>query len=177
MNLSSCIMLSSNIVCCSPHVSGHPSVPLNLTFTQISIATDSFTVKLNWDPPQNDGGLPIANYFIFINGSQEMGDTSTNVTLMLNSTEEYVISISAVNECGLVGNTTSMIVAGITKCSMCMPHCMSNNFVHTESFDMVHAPSEGSIIIIRGKAWGGGCEKSLSVYGGCFPCTPSPSPR
>ena len=91
--------------------SGYPSAPLNLTSTQISTPTDSFTVRLDWDPPQIDGGVPITDYLISVNGSQEMGRNSTNVTLTLNSTGQYVIGISAVNECGLL-NITSTVVSG-----------------------------------------------------------------
>lgn len=96
-------------------ISGYPSAPQNLIFTQISILTDTFAVRLDWDPPQMDGGMLIANYLILVNGSQ-MDSTiftrATNVALILNSTEKYMIEISAINECGLFGNSASVIVSG-----------------------------------------------------------------
>ena len=61
----------------------------------------------------NDGGVAITNYLIFVNGSG-VNSTSTNVTLTLNSTGQYLIEISAVNDCGLNGGTISMIISGDT---------------------------------------------------------------
>ena len=92
---------------------GPPSPPQNLRVTLISTATNNVAVRLDWDPPMNDGGAAITNYLIFVNGS-EMNSTSTSVTLTLNSTTHYLIEISAVNGCGLNGDSAPMIISGDT---------------------------------------------------------------
>ena len=89
--------------------SGPPSPPRNLSFTWTSTTTDNVAARLDWDPPLNDGG----NYLIFVNGS-EMNSSSTSVTLTLNSTGQYLIEISAVNDCGLNGDSVSVIISGDT---------------------------------------------------------------
>ena len=92
---------------------GPPSPPRNLRFTQISTATNNVVVRLDWDPPLNDGGVAITNYRIFVNGS-EMTSTSTNATLTLNSMGQYLIEISAINGCGLNADSVLMIILGDT---------------------------------------------------------------
>ena len=84
---------------------GFPSTPMNLRS-----ATDSVAVRLDWDPPQNDGGVAITNYLIFVNMSQQVVSTNTTTTLALNSTGQHLIEISAVNECGLEGDNVSIII-------------------------------------------------------------------
>ena len=91
-------------------LSGSPSPPRNLSFTWTSTTTDNVAVRLYWDPPLNDGGADITNYLIFVNGS-EMNSSSTSVTLTLNSTGQYLIEISAVNGCGLNGDSVLMIIS------------------------------------------------------------------
>ena len=58
----------------------------------------------------NDGGVAITNYLIFV----KMNSTSTNVTLILTSTGQYLIEISAVNDCGLNGDSALIIISGDT---------------------------------------------------------------
>ena len=72
-------------------------------------------MRLDWDPPLNDGGVTITNYLIFVNGSQEVTSTSTNdVILTLSSTGQHLIEISAVNDCRLMGdNVTTIAIIGI----------------------------------------------------------------
>ena len=91
---------------------GPPSPPMNLQYTVISTTTDNVFVRLDWDPPMNNGGVTITNYLIFVNGSQEVGSNCTNVTLTLNSTGQHFLQINAVNDCGLVGDISSVIVSG-----------------------------------------------------------------
>ena len=81
---------------------GSPSTPMNLR------ATDSVAVRLDWDPPLNDGGVAITNYLIFVNMSQQVVSTNNTTTLTLNSTGQHLIEISAVNECGLEGDHVSI---------------------------------------------------------------------
>ena len=84
---------------------GFPSTPMNLRS-----ATDSAAVRLDWDPPLNDGGVAITNYLIFVNMSQQVVSTDTTTTLTLNSTGQHLIEISAVNDCGLEGDNVSIII-------------------------------------------------------------------
>ena len=76
-----------------------PSPPVNLTSA----------VRLDWDPPLNDGGAAITNYLIFVNMSQQVVSTDTTTTLTLNSTGQHLIEISAVNFCGSSVNTSKII--------------------------------------------------------------------
>ena len=94
---------------------GPPSPPQNLGFsTLISTATDNVAVRLDWDPPLNDGGVAITNYLIFVNGSQEVTSSGTNVILTLSSTGQHLIEISAVNDCRLMGdNVTTIAIIGM----------------------------------------------------------------
>ena len=86
---------------------------MNLSSSLILTATNSFAVRLDWDPPLNDGGAAITNYLIFVNMSQQVVSTNTTTTLTLNSTGQHLIEISAVNECGLVGANASSSITGI----------------------------------------------------------------
>ena len=107
-------LLCSEVVCFHGALlyAGPPSPPMNLHYTVISTTTDTVVVRLHWDPPMNNGGVTITNYLIFVNGSQEVGSNCTNVTLTLNSTGQHFLQINAVNDCGLVGDITSVIVSG-----------------------------------------------------------------
>ena len=82
---------------------GTPSPPQNLRHT----ITDTATVRLDWDPPLNEGGAAITNYLIFVNTSQQVVSADTATTLTLNST---VIEVLAMNACGFLGNASSEIV-------------------------------------------------------------------
>ena len=73
----------------------------------------STATGLDWDPPQNNGGVTITNYLIIVNGYLEVGSNITNVILELNSTGQHLIEISAVNGCGLVSNNASIDVSGM----------------------------------------------------------------
>ena len=87
---------------------GFPSSPVNLNST---LTPDCVDVRLNWDPPLNDGGVAISNYLIFVNMSQQVV-SNTTTTLTLNSARQHFIEISAVNECGLVGANASSFIEG-----------------------------------------------------------------
>ena len=89
---------------------GSPSSAINLSSTLTPTTMNSVAVRLDWDPPRNDGGVAITNYLIFVNMSQQVVSTDTTTTLTLNSTGEHLIEISAVNGCGLVGENVSTIL-------------------------------------------------------------------
>ena len=72
--------------------------------------TDGFAVRLDWDPPLNDGGVAITNYLIFVNMSQQAVSTDTTTTLTLDPTGQHLIEISAVNQCGIMGDNSSKIL-------------------------------------------------------------------
>lgn len=76
----------------------------------ISTTTDSVAVRLDWDPPLNDGGAAITNYIISVNASQHAVSTDTATTLTLNSAGQHLIEISAINGCELVSSTASVTV-------------------------------------------------------------------
>jgi hypothetical protein len=76
----------------------------------MSTAPDGTTVRLDWDPPLDNGGVAITNYLISVNMSQQVFSTDTTTTFTLNSTGEHLIEISAVNNCGIIGDNVSAIV-------------------------------------------------------------------
>ena len=79
---------------------------MNLTST----TTDGVAVRLDWDPPLNDGGAAITNYLVFVNMSQQVVSPDTTTTLTLNSTGQHLIEISAVNFCGSSVNASKIII-------------------------------------------------------------------
>ena len=125
--------------------SGLPSPPTHLRKTQAPTTTDSVAVRLDWDPPLNDGGVVITNYLIFVNGSQEVTSTSTDVILTLSSTGQHLVEISAVNDCGLMGNNVATIVIISTDIQPLPRHY---SFIHYLLFtlDMLTTTSEDSTI-------------------------------
>ena len=91
-------------------ITDSPSSPVNLHYTLTPTITGSVAVRLDWDPPLNDGGEAITNYLIFVNMSQQVVSTDTTTTLTLNSTGQHLVEISAVNSCGLSGANFSRII-------------------------------------------------------------------
>ena len=65
-----------------PTIAGFPSPPINLHYT----STDSVDVKLDWDPPLNDGGVAITNYHIVVNMSQQVVSTDTTTRIPQDNT-------------------------------------------------------------------------------------------
>jgi hypothetical protein len=89
---------------------GHPSVPQNLRFIQTHTPNSDVTVRLDWDPPLNNGGVVITNYLISVNMSQQVLSTDTTTTFTLNSTGQSLIEVSAVNDCGFTSDDTSTTI-------------------------------------------------------------------
>jgi hypothetical protein len=89
---------------------GPPSPPINLTSTVTLTAPNNITVRLDWDPPLDSGRVTIVNYLISLNMSQQVFSTDTNTTFTLNSTGEHLIEISAVNNCGILGDDVSAVI-------------------------------------------------------------------
>ena len=84
---------------------------MNLNFTLTSATTDSVAVRLDWETPQNDGGVAITNYLIFVmNTSQEISSANNTATITLNSTGLHLVQVGAVNECGLSSSNTSEFI-------------------------------------------------------------------
>ena len=62
------------------------------------------TVRLQWDPPLDDGGAAITDYQIFVNSSEvldQVVSNDTDASIVLNSTGEYFIEIRATNCIGV----------------------------------------------------------------------------
>ena len=68
----------------------------------------SLIVRLQWDPPLDDGGAAITSYQIFVNSSDSevlYQVVSNEATIVLNSTGEYFIQIRAINCIGVSSNS------------------------------------------------------------------------
>ena len=74
-------------------------------------ATDSVTVRLDWDPPLDDGGVAIIHYQISVNMSEPVITTDTVATFTLNSTGEHLVQVRVVN-CAGVSAYSSTFVTG-----------------------------------------------------------------
>ena len=94
------------------HNTGPPSTPVNLQYTLNTTATDSVTVRLDWDPPLDDGGVAITHYQISVDMSELVNTTDTVATFTLNSTEEHLVQVRAVN-CAGVSDDASVIITGM----------------------------------------------------------------
>ena len=82
-----------------------PSSPMNLNFS-----LNDRSVRLQWDPPLDNGGVPITGYPIFINSSEDvLVSNDTEATIVLNSTGKYFIQIRAINCIG-VGSDLSVSI-------------------------------------------------------------------
>ena len=95
---------------------GSPSSPTNFTFLILNESDNSMSVRLQWDPPLDNGGAPITGYQIFINSSEDVLDVSTDTeaTIVLNSTGKYFIQIRAINCIGVSPNlSVSINITGI----------------------------------------------------------------
>ena len=65
---------------------------------------NSVRIRLQWDPPLNNGGAAITDYQIFVNSSKvlhQVASNDTEATIILNSTGEYFIQIRAINCIGV----------------------------------------------------------------------------
>ena len=95
---------------------GSPSSPTNLTFLILNESDNSISVRLQWDPPLDNGGAPITGYqIIFINSSEDvLVSSDTEATIVLNSTGVYFIQIRAINCIGVSSNlSVSINITGI----------------------------------------------------------------
>ena len=72
-------------------------------------------MRLQWDPPLDDGGAAITGYQIFINSSEvsevlhQVVSNNTDAAIVLNSTGKYFIQIRAVNCIGVSPNLSVLI--------------------------------------------------------------------
>jgi hypothetical protein len=78
----------------------------------LSTAPDGITVtvRLDWDPPLDSGGVAITNYLISVNMSQQISSTDTTITFTLKTIGQHLVEISAVNDCGILGDNVSAII-------------------------------------------------------------------
>jgi hypothetical protein len=84
---------------------GASSAPRNIE-TSIS----DVIVRLDWDPPLNNGGVVITNYLISVNMSQQLFIADTTTIFTLNSTGQLLVAVSAVNECGFVSDNATTTI-------------------------------------------------------------------
>ena len=82
----------------------------------LNFSLNGTSVRLQWDPPLDNGGVPITGYQIFINSSEDVSvSNDTEVTIVLNSTGEYFIQIRAINCIGVGSNlSVSINIIGIS---------------------------------------------------------------
>ena len=90
------------------HSTGRPSPPINLQYTLNTTATDSVTVRLDWDPPLDDGGVAITHYQISVNMSEPVITTDDVAIFTLNSTGEHLVQVRAVNCAGVSAYSSTL---------------------------------------------------------------------
>ena len=73
-----------------------------------STAADSVNVRLDWDPPLDDGGVTVTSYQIFVY-EHELVVTTDTVAYTLNCTGEHLVEVRAVN-CAGISPTTSVLI-------------------------------------------------------------------
>ena len=98
----------SSVIYCT----GPPSTPVNLQYTLNTTATDCVTVRLDWDPPLDDGGVAITHYQISVNMSEPVITTDTVATFTLNSTGQHLVRVRAVN-CAGVSDDAVFTLTGV----------------------------------------------------------------
>jgi hypothetical protein len=67
-------------------------------------------VRLDWDPPLDNGGVATTHYLISVNKSQHMISTDTTTTFTLNSIGQSLIELNAVNDCGFASDNASVTI-------------------------------------------------------------------
>ena len=76
----------------------------------LNFSLNGMSARLQWDPPLDNGGVPITGYQIFINSSEDvLVSNDTEVTIVLNSTGKYFIQIRAINCIGVSPNLSVLI--------------------------------------------------------------------
>ena len=66
-------------------------------------------MRLDWDPPLDDGGVAITHYQISVNMSEPVITTDTVATFTLNSTGEHLVQVRAGNCAGVSDDALLMI--------------------------------------------------------------------
>ena len=109
------IIIESNCVAMILHNTGPPSPPVNLQYTITTTASDSVIVRLDWDPPLDDGGVAITHYQISVDMSEPVITTDTVATFTLNSTGEHLVQVRAVNCAGVSDDASvNFVIASFT---------------------------------------------------------------
>ena len=67
-------------------------------------------MRLDWEPPLDDGGVAITHYQISVNMSERVITTDTVAILTLNSTGEYLVQVRAVNCAGVSDDALVTVV-------------------------------------------------------------------
>lgn len=92
----------------TPPPTSPPSIPQNI-MANVHIAADgSLSAQVRWDPPKNDGGLPIVGYLVTADSSffAAADSCSTDATHLnctisgLNPGTKYIFSVAAINTSG-----------------------------------------------------------------------------
>jgi hypothetical protein len=90
---------------------GSPLQPYNLRSAQIPHPNSTdVTVTLNWDPPLITGGVAITNYLISVDMSQQVFTTNNTATILQNHTEQTLVEVNTVNDCGLMSDSAMTII-------------------------------------------------------------------
>ena len=86
------------------HNLGSPSPPLNVMSVMV-YGVSEYSLRVQWKPPKDDGGVPIDNYTLSLYSdhsilSQTATTDSLELTLTLNYSTNYSIIITASNCAG-----------------------------------------------------------------------------
>ena len=105
------------------HNSGSPSPPLNVMSVMV-YGVSEYSLRVQWKPPRDDGGVPIDNYTLSLYSdhsilSQTATTDSLELTLTLNYSTNYSITITASN-CAGSSSLSFNIAEGETKYFLCI---------------------------------------------------------
>ena len=89
-----------------------PSPPTNLQQQSLNSSADSnyFYLRLEWDPPEDYGGVNITNYQVFVDNFLQVTTPDTVAIVELNSTGEHLVQVRAGSCVGYGANLTRPIV-------------------------------------------------------------------
>ena len=67
-------------------------------------------MRLEWSPPEDDGGANITSYQVFVDNSLQVTSTDTVAIIELNPTGEHLVQVRAGNCAGYGTNLVAKVI-------------------------------------------------------------------